>query len=446
MANTWIVGAQWGDEGKGKFVDALASSHSIVARYNGGDNAGHTVVYNGTRYAVHAIPSGIFHKGVLNVMGRGMVVSPHRLIQEIKFLNSAGIAVDADNLRIDYGTHLILPYHVALDSAGSGNIGTTGKGIGPAYADKANRIGIRLADLKDLDELRSTVERNVALHNNTLQFHKAKPVSVYDVMTELEEERNLLLHYGGDVGNIVKSAAIRGENILVEGAQGILLDIDNGTSPFVTSSSIVGVDGGLGCHIPIERRIGVVKLTQSRVGNGPFPTELGTQEDLKTERKVDGKEMEELLELLRGKINSGTATPYETGRYLRVKGGEYGTTTGRPRRMGWPDMALIRYAERVAGLTELAVTKLDILTGLNAVKLSTGYEQPVFVPTYLGNARPGYMSHSGWEGDITKAKKLADLPETARAFLRKIEDMSGLKIGLLSTGPDRDQLIELEAG
>ncbi|MBI4015265.1 MAG: adenylosuccinate synthetase [Candidatus Aenigmarchaeota archaeon] len=446
MVNTLIVGAQWGDEGKGKFVDALADGHRVVARYNGGDNAGHTVVYGGKRYAVHAIPSGIFHKDIMNVMGRGMVVSPRRLVAEMKQLQQAGIEVSKDNLMIDYGIHLILPYHVALDSAGSGNIGTTGKGIGPAYADKANRIGVRLADLKKPRELKERVERNVKLHNNTIDsntpvFDEDRHVDSHDILKELEEEGAALLEYAGDVGEFLDGK----DSILVEGAQGVLLDIDNGTYPFVTSSSIVGVDGGLGCHIPIERRIGVVKLTQSRVGNGPFPTELGTQDDLKPERKVDGKEREELLRALREGINDGTATPYETGRYLRVKGGEYGTTTGRPRRMGWPDIPLIRYARRVAGLTELAVTKLDILTGLKTVELCTDYKKPVFVPTDLGNAEPEYASRPGWEGGITEAVDWEDLPETACNFLRTIEYLAGLEIGLLSTGPDRNQLIDTEA-
>ncbi len=335
-----LVGTQWGDEGKGRIVDLLSAQSDYVARFNGGDNAGHTVTVASNTFKLHLVPSGIIHPHTIGVLGNGLVINPQSLLVEIEMLRNAGIEINPQRLKLSFGAHLITPGHIALDKArevarGNSKIGTTGRGIGPAYTDKATRSGLRMLDLLDSADLNQKLQAHFDQVNRTLKTqYDSEPLHIPDLIMKLIEQASLLQAYITDTGTLLDQALRDNKNVLAEGAQGVLLDLDHGSYPFVTSSNVAatGVFTGLGIGIqPVSAVIGATKAFQSRVGSGPFPTE------------VDG----EMAELLRG---TG-ANPWD----------EFGTTTGRPRRVGWLDGVLLRYAVRINGLTELVLTKMDVL-------------------------------------------------------------------------------------
>ena len=423
-----IVGAQWGDEGKGRIVDWFAAHADISARYNGGDNAGHTVTVGSRIFKLHLLPSGIIHPQVTAVLGNGMVINPRTLFEEMDMLNHSGISTSPDRLRISYAAHLITPSHQALDKAleaarGKEIIGTTGRGIGPAYTDKATRRGLRVADMLSPD-FQERVGDHVAETNQTLHMYAAPALDPAPVCAQYREFAERLKPYISDTSIELDAAMQAGKLILVEAAQGTLLDLDFGTYPFVTSSSTTapGALTGLGLGLGAARSasvIGVVKAFQTRVGSGPFPTELTG----------------DLAMRLRG---TGT-NPWD----------EYGTTTGRPRRVGWLDGVLLRYAIRINGITELTVTKLDVLTGLEKIKLCTAYRRDgktytdlSFGPSDLSPYEPVYEQFTGWKEEVNAVRKWNELPSAAQAYLDRIASLAGVPVRLVSVGPERDQVVE----
>ena len=423
-----IVGAQWGDEGKGRIVDWFAAAADYSARYNGGDNAGHTVTVGERIFKLHLIPSGIIHPQVTGVLGNGMVINPRTLFDEMETLRKMGILLTPERLRISYAAHLITPAHQALDKAletsrGKGNIGTTGRGIGPAYTAKATRQGLRVADMFTSD-FSERIGDHVAEANRTLKMLGASELDPAPVSAEYREFAERLKPYVADVSIELDAAMKAGKNILVEGAQGTLLDVDFGTYPFVTSSSTTapGALTGLGLGLEAARDasvIGVVKAFQTRVGSGPFPTELFGKQAVR----------------LRGTGSN----PWD----------EYGTTTGRPRRVGWLDGVLLLYAVRINGISELAVTKLDILSGLESLKLCSAYRRDgktltdlPFGPADLSPYEPVYEELPGWSEDVSAVRKWADLPSAAKTYLDCIADLTGVPVRLVSVGAERQQLVE----
>jgi adenylosuccinate synthase len=424
-----LVGAQWGDEGKGRVIDWLAADADIVARYNGGDNAGHTVTVGAQTFKLHLIPSGIIHPSTIAVIGNGMVVNPTSLLKEIAMLTAAGIPVGPERLRLSYAAHLITPAHRALDQAqeqarGQEQIGTTGRGIGPAYTDKATRQGLRLQDMLDLEQFSDKLHAHIIAANQTLRaLYGAESLDATAIVKEYYDYARQIIPYIGDVSTLLKTALAKGERVLAEGAQGTLLDIDFGTYPFVTSSSptAAGALVGLGLGIcPVEQVIGVTKAFQTRVGAGPFPTEV----------------FKDMAEKLRG---SG-ANPWD----------EFGTTTGRPRRVGWLDGVLLRYAVQINGLTELVLTKMDVLSGLEKLPICVAYQAggqrftdlPAG-PADLSPFAPIYEELPGWEADLSGVRRWDDLPAAAQNYLRRIESLTGIPIHLVSVGPERSQVIEI---
>ena len=424
-----IVGAQWGDEGKGRVVDLLSRQADFVARYNGGDNAGHTVMVEDRSFKLHLCPSGIIHPQAVGIIGNGVVVNPAVLLDEIQMLEATGVAAGPERLRISHAAHLITPAHLALDAAqeqarGQGKIGTTLRGIGPAYTDKTARTGLRLGQMLDENGFAQALEAHILSVNEVLtRLYDGKPVEVKAAVSEYLEYARRLRPYIADVSSLLASALAAGKRVLAEGAQGTLLDLDHGTYPFVTSSSptaagaLVGLGLGVGCT---ERVIGVTKAFQTRVGEGPFPSELSG----------------ELARRLRG---TG-AQPWD----------EYGTTTGRPRRVGWLDMVLLRYAARINGLTELTLTKLDVLSGLPTLNICTAYRKQEerilelpYGPADLSPFAPEFEELPGWEADLTGARRWEDLPREARAYILRIEELSGVPVRLVSVGPERDQVVEI---
>ena len=422
-----LVGAQWGDEGKGRIVDLLSAEADYVARYNGGDNAGHTVTVGSKTFKLHLIPSGAIHPQAVAVLGNGMVINPVTLIKEMAMLESSGIHLPPERLRLSHAAHLITPAHRALDEAqerarGSSQIGTTGRGIGPAYADKAARRGLRLQDMLDLATFQEKLRAHTIEANRTLQLlYQAAPLDVEPVVSEFSGYARQLAPHIGDISTLLNDAQVQGKNILAEGAQGSLLDLDHGTYPFVTSSSPTapGALVGLGLGIrSIGRVIGAAKCFQTRVGAGPFPTEVFGQ----------------AAERLRG---TG-ANPWD----------EFGTTTGRPRRVGWLDGVLLRYAVRINGLTELVVTKLDILSGLDTIRIAAAYrcdgspcnDLPIG-PADLAPFEPVYTEFAGWQAGLGQIRTWDALPEETKAYIRGIEAISGIPVSLVSTGPERSQVI-----
>jgi len=424
-----IVGAQWGDEGKGRIVDWFAAQAQYAARYNGGDNAGHTVTVGERIFKLHLVPSGIIHPQVSGVLGNGMVVNPQTLLDELQMLRGYGVQVDPGRLRISYAAHLITPAHKAIDRAievarGRSEIGTTGRGIGPAYTDKATRSGLRMADMLKND-FSERVGDHVAEANRLLNMYGAaalEPAAICDQFRQFAEQ---VKPYIADVSLELDEALRAGMVILAEGAQGTLLDIDHGTYPFVTSSSTAAPGAltglGLGLNAAAGARVsGVVKAFQTRVGAGPFPTE------------VSG----ELAERLRG---SGK-NPWD----------EYGTTTGRPRRVGWLDGVLLRYSARLNGLTELVVTKLDILSGIETLRLCVAYRTPdgrttsdlPFGPADLSPYEPVYEDLPGWSEPLGGVRRWDDLPPAARNYLGRIAGLCGVPVALVSVGPEREQVVE----
>ncbi len=422
MSGMVVLGAQWGDEGKGKVVDFLASQVDVVARYSGGPNAGHTIIIDGKKYIMHMIPSGILREGVVNVMGNGMVVDPATLIEEIEELERAGVDVEG-RLLLSESAHVIMPYHKKLDALnervrGKRQIGTTLRGIGPAYADKASRIGIRVADLLHPEILRDKIEFNLRLKNTIIEhFFGEEGFSPEELFRQAVGWAERLRPMITNTVSYMRQAVLDGKRVLYEGAQGAMLDIDHGTYPYVTSSNptIGGVLSGLGVPIKaVDTVIGVVKAYTTRVGGGPFPTE-----------------------------ETG-----EIGQCLRDRGGEYGATTGRPRRCGWLDLVALRYACWINGITHIAVTKLDVLDGFDSIKVCVAYEiegeRTEEFPTDMvsfSKARPVYRELPGWKGSVKGADRREKLPKEAVAYLEFIAESLGVKLFLVSTGSERKETV-----
>jgi adenylosuccinate synthase len=416
-----LLGAQWGDEGKGKATDLLGEKVDYVVRYQGGNNAGHTVVIKDQKFALHLLPSGILSPGVIPVIGNGVVIDPSVLFDEIKGLNERGI--DTSKLRISYNAHLITPYHRTIDKVserflGNSKIGTTGRGIGPAYADKINRIGIRVQDLFDRSILRQKIEGALRDKNQVLiKVFNRKGLEVDEVLDEYLRYAELFRPYADDTSLLLNRALDQGKNVLLEGSQGTLLDVDHGTYPFVTSSNPTAGGACTGSGIGptrISRVIGIVKAYTTRVGSGPFPTELFD----------------------------------EDGEKLRSIGGEVGVTTGRARRCGWYDALIARYAVRVNGLTDFFLTKLDVLTGWERIPVCVGYEidgkrikELPSSQSDFHHAKPIYEYLPGWNEDISSAKNLDQLPVNARAYVKYLEEISGAPISAVGVGQERDQTI-----
>ena len=427
MPITIAVGTQWGDEGKGRVVDLLSDTADLVARFNGGDNAGHTVTVGPTTFKLHLVPSGIIHPQTVCLMGNGMVINPLSFLSEIEALTAAGVDASPARLFVSQAAHLITPAHRLLDQAqeaarGAGRIGTTGRGIGPAYVDKTARSGLRAGDILDEAGLPARVKEHVEQADRLIrQLYHGDSIDVAAISATFVEKARRMAPYICDTGAIARKNLAAGKYLLAEGAQGALLDLDQGTYPFVTSSctTATGLFGGLGIGIqPVQRVVGITKAFQTRVGDGPFPTEL----------------FDEMALRLRG---TG-ANPWD----------EYGTTTGRPRRVGWLDGVLLRYVVEISGITELAVTKLDILSGLPSLKICTAYtlgSQPAgeFAVARLGEYQPVYEDLPGWSEDVTTARRLQDLPPAARAYLRRLEDIAGVPVSLVSVGAERDQVIKI---
>ena len=420
-----VVGAQWGDEGKGKIIDLLTERADVVARYQGGHNAGHTVVVGMDEFILHLIPSGVLHKGKKCIIGNGVVVDPAALIEEMDGLIKRGIKFDT-NLLISRNAHLIMPYHKAIDVAserlkGNKKIGTTGRGIGPAYADKINRRGIRMADLLSPERFREKLTVNIGEANFLLErFYNAPLINQDEVYDEYTTYARRLKKYITDTTLYLDEAITKKKKVLAEGAQGTHLDVDHGTYPFVTSSSPTagGACTGLGIGPnTISEIVGIVKAYTTRVGSGPFPTE---QENA-------------------------------LGEHLRERGREYGATTGRARRCGWMDTLIVRHAVRVNGFTSIALTKLDVLDTLDEIKICVGYkhkgklykEMPSDLEV-LENCTPQYISMPGWKQTTIGIKKYAQLPKKARAYVEKVCKLCGVKPSIISTGARRDETIILE--
>lgn len=425
MSSVVVVGTQWGDEGKGKITDFLSENAEVIARYQGGDNAGHTIVIEGTKYKLHLIPSGIFYPEKVSVIGNGVVVNPKSLVKELAYLHDAGITTD--NLRISDRAHVILPYHIKLDqlqedAKGVNKIGTTIKGIGPAYMDKAARVGIRIADLLDKEIFAERLKTNLEQKNREFtKMYEIDPINFQDIFEEYYDYGQQIKKYVTETSVILNDALDAGKRVLFEGAQGVMLDIDQGTYPYVTSSNPVAGGVTIGSGVgpsKITKVVGVCKAYTSRVGDGPFPTELND----------------------------------EIGHQIREVGHEYGTTTGRPRRVGWFDSVVMRHSRRVSGLTNLSLNSIDVLTGLDEVKICVAYDldgeridyYPASLET-LQRCTPIYETLPGWSEDITGVRHLDDLPETAKNYVRRVSELVGVKISTFSVGPGRDQTNVLES-
>lgn len=425
MSTVVVVGTQWGDEGKGKITDFLAENAEVVARYQGGNNAGHTITIKEAKYKLHLIPSGIFYSDKTCVIGNGMVIDPKALIEELDYLHGHGFATD--KLKISNRAHLIMPYHLKIDAVeeemrGPNKIGTTKKGIGPAYMDKAARIGIRVADLLEEDEFRKKVERNLKEKNKLFEkYYETSGFNLEEIIKDYAEYRKVIEPYVTDTSVILNEAIDQGKRVLFEGAQGVMLDIDQGTYPFVTSSNPVagGVTIGSGVGpTKIHHVVGISKSYTTRVGDGPFPTELDN----------------------------------EIGARIRRIGNEYGTTTGRPRRVGWFDSVVVRHARRVSGITELSLNSIDVLTGLDIVKICVAYkykgeimeEFPASL-NILAECEPVYEELAGWTEDITGVSNINDLPLAAQHYMERVSQLTGIPISILSVGPKREQTIMLRS-
>lgn len=426
--NIVVIGSQWGDEGKGKLVDLLTDNVSAVVRFQGGHNAGHTLVIDGKKTVLHLIPSGILREHVQCLIGNGVVLSPEALLKEIDELESNGIPV-RERLKISAACPLILPYHIALDQArerrrGKLAIGTTGRGIGPAYEDKVARRGLRLGDLIDEESFVTKLEEVMAFHNFSLiNYYQSSPVNFEQVRDQTLAMRRMLLPLIADIPRLLQQYSQAGDNVMFEGAQGALLDIDHGTYPYVTSSNTTAgasaAGSGVGpCHI--DYVLGITKAYATRVGAGPFPSEL-----------LDAD----------GSVN-------EIGQYLADKGHEVGATTGRGRRCGWLDMVALNRACWVSSVTGLCLTKLDVLDGLETIRLCVSYERdgqavdilPLSADEFIG-CKPVYIEMPGWTETTLGVTNFAELPANARAYIKKVESLAGVSIDIISTGPDRNETI-----
>jgi adenylosuccinate synthase len=422
--NVVILGSQWGDEGKGKIVDLLTDKASLVARFQGGHNAGHTLVIDGKKTALHLVPSGILREHVTCVIGNGVVVAPDALLKEIGMLEERGVEV-RDRLKVSGSCPLILPYHIALDNAreaqrGNAKIGTTGRGIGPAYEDKVARRGLRIGDMANMERFAEKLKEVLEYHNFSLtQYYKAEAVDFDQTLALATQWAEALLPMKADVTKILHDAREAGENILFEGAQGSLLDIDHGTYPFVTSSNTTagGTATGTGFGpLYLDYVLGITKAYTTRVGSGPFPTELKCK----------------------------------IGQYLGEKGHEFGTTTGRERRCGWFDAVALRQAVRINSISGICLTKLDVLDGLDEIKICVGYQKAdgtdAGMPMHADDFEtitPVYESMPGWTDVTVGAQRTEDLPEAARAYILRIEELTGAPVDVVSTGPDRVETIVL---
>ncbi len=422
MANVVVVGSQWGDEGKGKIVDWLSERADIVVRFQGGHNAGHTLVVDGTTYKLSLLPSGVVRKGKLSVIGNGVVVDPWALAEEITKIEAQGVRIGPDNLRVAENATLILPLHRELDAlreaqAGAGRIGTTKRGIGPAYEDKVGRRAIRVMDLQDLPSLKPKIERILAHHNPLRRGLGVEEISADDLCRQLTEIAPTILPYVDTVWALLDAERRAGKRILFEGAQGVLLDIDHGTYPFVTSSNTVAAQAATGSGLgpgSINYVLGITKAYTTRVGEGPFPTELKD----------------------------------DTGRLLGERGQEFGTVTGRPRRCGWFDACLVRQTRKVAGINGIALTKLDVLDGLPELKICVGYrldgETIAYLPAAQGaqaRVEPVYETMEGWQDSTRGARSWAELPAQAIKYVRRLEELIEAPVALLSTSPKREDTI-----
>jgi adenylosuccinate synthase len=414
-----IVGAQWGDEGKGKIVDLLAAQADAVVRYGGGANAGHTLVVGSERVVLHLVPSGALHERPRCLLGPGMVIDPKVLLRELGVMRERGV-LGAGRVLVSDRAHLVLPHHMLVDALreqGPGAIGTTKRGIGPCYQDRAARRGVRVADLLDVEGLDARVAESLEGWRPVIESLGGQAPSASDIASELRSLATEIAPFIGDVTGALHDAREGGQRILLEGAQGTMLDLDHGTYPFVTSSSVTAGGACTGTGLApthIDRVLGISKAYTTRVGEGPFPTELLGSE----------------------------------GDRLRETGGEYGATTGRPRRCGWLDVPVLRHAARVNGLSELALTKLDVLTGTESIPVCVAYEldgRRLDVPPSTGfeRVRPIYEQLPGWTEDVSTCRSLDELPATARSYVRRIEELSGVAVTLLSLGAERTQTIQL---
>ena len=418
MTSVVVVGTQWGDEGKGKITDFLSADAEVIARYQGGDNAGHTIVIDNKKFKLHLIPSGIFFKEKISVIGNGVVVNPKSLVKELAYLHGEGVTTD--NLRISDRAHVILPYHIKLDQLQEDAKGDNR--FGPAYMDKAARVGIRIADLLDREVFAERLKINLAEKNRLFEkMYDSTPLEFDDIFEEYYEYGQQIKQYVTDTSVILNDALDAGKRVLFEGAQGVMLDIDQGTYPFVTSSNPVAGGVTIGSGVgpsKINKVVGVCKAYTSRVGDGPFPTELFD----------------------------------EVGDRIREIGKEYGTTTGRPRRVGWFDSVVMRHSRRVSGITNLSLNSIDVLSGLDTVKICVAYDldgkRIDYYPAsleQLKRCKPIYEELPGWSEDITACRSLDDLPENARNYVRRVGELVGVRISTFSVGPGREQTNILES-
>lgn len=420
-----VLGAQWGDEGKGKMTDYLAEEADVVVRFQGGNNAGHTVEVGDRQYKLHLIPSGILYDNKLNVIGNGVVVDPKALFEEIGYLEKEGVEVTPEKLIISDRAHLIMPYHRVLDvlkekARGKNDIGTTGKGIGPCYTDKFERCGIRVCDLLHEDVFEEKLRENIRMKNEYItKVLGGEALDVEEILVQYKQYAEKIRPFVKDTSVKVYDSIKEDKIVLFEGAQGMLLDIDHGTYPYVTSSNTTagGVSNGIGVGPNmITNAVGITKAYTTRVGKGPFPTELEN----------------------------------ETGEWIRTKGHEYGVTTGRSRRCGWLDLVIVKSAVRVSGLTSLAVTKIDTLAGLDKLKVCVGYKFNGEIIDYfpasledLAKCEPVYEEFDGWDDSVADARSYDEIPENAKKYLERISEFTGTRISIVSVGPKRDQTMRV---
>ncbi|MDF2883318.1 MAG: purA [Clostridiaceae bacterium] len=425
MSSLIVLGAQWGDEGKGKMTDYLAENADVVVRFQGGNNAGHTVEVGDKQYKLHLVPSGILYKDKLNILGNGVVLDPKALFEEIKYLQDLGVSVTTENLIVSDRAQLIMPYHKVLDgikerARGKKDIGTTGKGIGPCYTDKMERSGIRVCDLMHKEVFKEKLSENVEEKNNIIsKVYNEEPLSFDKIYNDYLEYAEMLRPFVKDSSVIVYNEIKENKKVLFEGAQGTLLDIDYGTYPYVTSSSTIAggvcIGAGIGPTM-VTNAVGIAKAYTTRVGKGPFVTEL-----------LD-----------------------ETGDWIREKGHEFGVTTGRARRCGWLDLVILKTSARVSGLTSFAVTKIDTLAGLDKIKVCVGYkfkDQIIdYVPASLEDValcEPVFEEFDGWDDSVADARSFEELPENAKKYIKKIEQFTETRVSIVSVGPRRDQTMKV---